>query len=405
MAANGCKILTTAAPTSTASRGPAASTAPRVCNGTMFQISSRADADRIRGCTEIHGNVQVVNFAEPLLQLDDLETLDGSLSVRDSGELIRLEAPKLKKVLLLSMERCTSLVALEAPALSEATELHWTVLPIFSNANLNFGSVKGLQSLVISDTSLASVSGVSAQNMTRFDVNNNRFMEKIDAQVQSVSNQLHITANCENAEVDLSLLKSTQNLSVHDAGSINLDKLEKCTGSMSLQNNEVANLSLPHLESVGGTLNVHKNPQLVGASFPKVAEISGGLVISENNKLASVDMFPQLAVIGGALEISGNIKQISMDSIRLIRGSAKVKSNDPAFSCSDFSKNAISRSVRGGKNECTNSQNQNFVSTTPTDGSAAANFSTPQSLSALAGAAVQKGSYSVLVAAALAVVF
>lgn len=343
-----------------------------------MHIQNKGDLDRIRHCQVIGGDLIVENFKDSLFQLESLEVVDGSLLVRHSSEMLRLEVPRLRKISrLFVLEKITSLVFVLAPSLLEAESIEWNVLPIFSSVNMAMGSIKGLTKLVISDTSLPEVSGVKSPKMSQFDINNNRFMERIDADIEEVTQELHVTANGENAEVDLSGLKSTENLSVHHAAVINVNKLERCTGSMSLQHNLVSNLTLPHLKEIGGTLSLYKNSRLGDASFPEVSEIGGGLVMLENNLLSKVDMFPKLSIIGGALEIAGKIKLVSMPSIRLVRGSAKVKSTDSSFSCNDYAKNGISKAVRGGKNECTNSQNQNFVSTTPTDGGNVENSSDP----------------------------
>ena len=67
-----------------------------------------------------------------------------------------------------------------------------------------------------------------------------------------------------------------------------------------------------------------------------------------------------MKIIGGALELIGNIKEISLKNLKLVKGSAIVKSTS-SFLIVKWSKTEIMLVVRGGRIECTDSNNEKLL--------------------------------------------
>lgn len=310
----------------------------------------------------------VTNFDDAMLKLDGLKYVKGLFVVKESPSLVRIEMPRLETISgEFRLQELTALGFLHVPSLALVREIQWNVLPILSAADINWERIDDLSSVLISDTSLSFIIGIKSLEMEQLDINNNRFLESISADVQSVTDMLHVAANGDHINVDLPHLHTTKNLSIHNVDQLELGELHECKGLMSLNKNHLSSAKFPKLGRVAGTLSLVENKALSEVLFDKLREVDGGLVLVNNTQLSRIDFFPELTMISGALELVGPIQKVEMPSLKLIRGSAKIKSTDEAFDCYAWSKSDISAVIRGGKNECTNSQNQNYVADTPTN--------------------------------------
>lgn len=283
--------------------------------------------------------------------LDNLQALNGSLYIVQSPNLVRIEAPRLETISnVFHMEKLTSLALVHMPVLTSVTNLEWRVLPILGN--INFGNIDGLQSIIISDTSLTGVSGFSSAKLKVVDVNNNRFMESLRSDVGHVSEKLHIAANANNMVVELKSLVSAHNISVHNLASLDISRLEEVKGSINLIANLFSEVKMPKLTTVGGTFSISKNEKLETINLTSLKEVGGGLQINGNLYISKIDFLPKLSIVGGALELVGNIKEVTMKSLKLVKGSARVITSDQNFNCATWKQKDASTVVRGGKVEC-----------------------------------------------------
>lgn len=349
-------------------------TVPAHCVNTRFVVRNRQDLFAIVDCKILKGNLEIVDYEDPILALPHLSFLDGSLSITHSPHLIRIEAHELSKIAGgFSMEKLTSLAMVAMPSLESVKFLEWRVLPIFGN--LKFGDLHGVESVIIADTSLARIIVNSAEIMRNLDLNNNRFLEYIRSDVQHIEDRLHIGANGRNLKVDLDLLKSTRNMSIHNVGEIKIGNLEFIKGSASIIDNNFQLINFTNLLNVEGTLSIALNKVLRNANFPSVSEIGGGLLIVNNTLLLSILFFPRLNIIGGALDLAGDIREAAWDKLKLVKGSARLVTTVPTFDCKRWVNRDVGTIIRGGKIECsiTPAPSKND----PTE-SAVVTFETPQ---------------------------
>lgn len=332
-----------------------------ICNRTNHFIASLADLKELARCSVVAGDVSIENFKDPIIHFGDIQKILGSLSVRKSSSLVRMEAPLLESISgSFGLKQLTSLSLVSFPKLLNLQSLDWQVIPILSNINFA-GTIEGLKSIKISDTSLTAISGFISNELSIFDINNNRFLELISANMEKVTESLHISANARNAFVSLPRLSFAQNMSINDVEQLNLAELESVGASASLINNRFKSLKLPKLSSVKGTLSLVKNNELSHIDFASLTDIGGGLLVANNTLIEHVNFLPKLNVIGGAIELVGNFKDASLKQLRLVKGSARVKSFAAGFDCAKWSTAEMSSVIRGGKIECSNAKNETMV--------------------------------------------
>ncbi|GMG21606.1 unnamed protein product [Ambrosiozyma monospora] len=229
--------------------------------------------------------------------------------------------------------------------------IEWRVLPILSHANFNRG-IKKIKSVVMQDTSLTGFVGFNVEKLNRLNINNNRFLERIESTVKEVDGELVIAANSKGLKVILSDLEYAEKVVIKDADEVDIGNLENVKQNAEFINNKFTQLDVPHLKEVGASLSISKNANLERADFSSLTDVGGGLIVIDNMELNKIDCFPSLKTIGGAIEFRGDIEESSMQQLRLVKGSAIVKSSSSSFDCKNWIENQVSDVVRGGKIEC-----------------------------------------------------
>ncbi|KAL6450937.1 SPS22 Sporulation-specific protein 22 [Candida maltosa Xu316] len=341
---------------------------PSHCRQNDFFISTQEQLEEIANCEIIVGNVIIHEFDYPIITFTNLEKILGNLTIKKSPEVVRIEAPLMELIsATFSMFELTSLALISFPALKWVNVLDWKILPILSNVHFN-NEIQGIESITISDTSLTGFSGFLADTIDNLDINNNRFLDTIESNVETINGKLHIGANANDAKVSFPKLKSINLVSISNVERLHLNELESVERSLSLSNNYFQQIKLPKLNYIGGTLSLSQNEALNDIEFPSLNELGGGLVLINNTLIERINFFPRLKIIGGALELVGAIKEISLKNLKLVKGSALVKSTSPLFDCARWSKSDIILVVRGGKIECTDSNNEKITSRTKEDG-------------------------------------
>lgn len=341
---------------------------PSYCSSETFKVKNKADINKIVDCVTVLGDIEIFEFEDALIQFGSIQNIVGSLIIKKSPNLVRIEAPNVTSIgKSFSLRELTSLSLISFPSLNSVKILDWKVLPILSNVNFN-NFIENIESIVVSDTSLVGFSGFMVDKLEMLDISNNRFLDTITSNVEKINGKLHIAANAKDVNVNLPKLKAVSNVSIHDVANIDLGSLEEITSSASISNNFFNNLKLPKLMNIGGTLNLQKNEKLSQVEFPNLNEIGGGLMIVNNTHLEKINFFPKLNSIGGALDLVGNIKEASLKNLKLVKGSARLKSMASSFDCAKWTRSEISSVIRGGKIECTNSKNENILTDTSTDG-------------------------------------
>lgn len=328
----------------------------------------------IQDCKIIAGDIVITDYKEPIVNFGDIMNIFGCLIIENAPDLVRIEADRVNRIgEKFSLKELTSLSLISFPSLKYVKFIDWQVLPILNAVHFD-NAIKDVESIIVADTSLVGFSGFLTDKLETLDINNNRYLEEISCDVKKITENLHIAANSMDVKVSLPKLHSAKNISIHEVLELDLNNLEEIESSINIINNHFNELKFPVLKSIGGTLSLLKNQNLQDIEFPNVTEIGGGLMILNNTKIDKINFFPKLTIIGGAIEIVGNIKETSFKGLKLIKGSAKIKSSDVSFDCTKWSRSELSSVVRGGKIECINANNEKITANTPTEGGNQDNF-------------------------------
>ncbi|GEQ67345.1 hypothetical protein JCM33374_g1009 [Metschnikowia sp. JCM 33374] len=335
---------------------------PKSCIFDKIVIKKAADFSAIGHCESVRGNIEVTEFAESILRFDHLSKIEGSLTIKDSDQLTRVDAYSLRVITeTFKMEKLQSLGLVETPNLATVKTLDWQILPLLSQAALD--NLKDVQSITISDTSLETVAGFAGDKLYDLDINNNRFMESIQFDVEEVSNMLQITGNANNVEVNLGNLEKARNMSVSNVRDLNVTNLNKVEGSMTVVENTFTKVSFPALTRIDGSFRMADNNAAKEAVLGAVVEIGGGVSIVNNTALENISFFSSLQSIGGALELKGDIHESEWKSLKMVKGSISLQSTNSAFDCGKWTDGPIRDTLRGGEIECTVSRSEGPRST------------------------------------------
>jgi hypothetical protein len=322
------------------------------CSKSENIIQTSSELAAISDCSVIYGNIYISDFDSDILYLNSIKEVKGDLIVKNSSSLVRMEAINLNTVGgKLELNTLNSLTSLVFPSLENVEALKWQVLPILTFVDLSTG-IKNINSIIMSDTSLTGFGGFNVESLKTLSINNNRFLEKIESTVSEITGDLLIAANADNIEVSLPNLTSVKSMTIKDTEKINLESLQIVEKNADFTQNGFSALDLSNMKSIGHTLSIIKNKNLKEVKFDKLSEVGGGLMIIDNNKLNKFDFFVALKTIGGAIEFRGNVNSNHFKELKIIKGSAIMKSSSEELDCSNWMKNEVGKVVRGGKVEC-----------------------------------------------------
>lgn len=297
------------------------------------------------------------------IDLEGITQIQGHLVVRDNSKVSSIRADYLNTIggdFVLS--NLTGFSSIDTPALNFIENIDWQVVPIMGN--LKFGdNLQNVTSVTISDTSLTNLDFLSKlHNIEIFDVNNNRFLEYISSNLETITEQLRVHANADDLELAMPRLGKAHNISVRDSGSVRFPELREVSSSLELIDNTFKELNFSKLQKVEGTIALFSNDELNRMDFNEVTGIGGGLMIVNNTELNEIDCFDQLRQIGGAIQFEGTFSNLSFPKLKLVKGSAYINSPKGTFDCSPWTSPTDGRSiVRGGKVQCISQGKKNTL--------------------------------------------
>ncbi|CAI4056392.1 hypothetical protein SKDZ_03G0230 [Saccharomyces kudriavzevii ZP591] len=336
-----------------------------LCKKDLHVIDSAQELFHLQNqCEFILGSLQITNYDSNILNLNSLRAIGGNLIIQDSPELIRIQASNLNKIEgLFQLQRLTSLVSVEIPTLNFCRSLEWKVVPILNYVSMDSQNIEIVKDIIISDTSLANVENFNkVQEIDTFNINNNRFLETIHSNVKTIRGQFSVHANAKELELEMPYLREVENITIRDTSLVYLPQLTKVKSSLEFIENYFYELNLNNLQKVGGTLGIINNVNLVKIDLENVTDIQGGLMITDNESLEDITFLPNLKQIGGAIFFEGSFKEIMFDSLKLVKGSALIKSSSSLLDCNKWTNPSNGRSIiRGGKFTCISGKKENTL--------------------------------------------
>lgn len=326
------------------------------CSKESYFINSPEDIYYLQQkCPLLEGTLTFSGeYNERVIDLGNIREVKGDIIIESNPNVFKIEGEKLEKIgNKLQLKNLMSLVTIDLPVLAKIKTINWKVVPVLNNVNLG-NKFEGLKSITISDSSIYDLDAFkNVQELSIFNINNNRYLETIDSDLVSVKKQLSIHANADELVVKLNSLTSADNITVRDAADISLPNLTLVNSSMEFIENYFTELKLPKLKKIDGTLGIIGNPNLNNVNFEGLKTLHGGLMIANNSKLDNIDFFPNLKQIGGAIYFDGDFNSTNMPNLKLVKGSAYIKSSSDQFSCKKWFIPVNGKAIiRGGNIKC-----------------------------------------------------
>ncbi|CAR23814.1 KLTH0F00968p [Lachancea thermotolerans CBS 6340] len=311
-----------------------------------------------RECKTVMGTIHINDFVDPVIDLGALQSIIGDFVIENLPEVVRIQGQNLVSVGgTLKINGLTSLTSIHLPALHHFNALECTVAPTLTSLTLA-PNISHAKRVTISDTSLVEINMLeNSEDLELLNINNNRYMEHLRASVKRVHEQLSISSNSRELQVDFPDLQWANNVTVRDVLAASFPRLTSVNHSLEMIENDFDSFEVPLLESVGGTLGVILNSKLNHVDFGNVSVIHGGLMIANNSNIAKINFLPELKEIGGAIHFIGNFQETEFPKLRLVRGSALLQSTSSTFDCAKWTTPSGGNSIiRGGRIACTAGQ-------------------------------------------------
>lgn len=307
----------------------------------LTTVTDAAGVAALNACPTLSGDITVEGDGlGGAVELGQVEELNGKLALTNSTSVTSVNLNQLEKVTSdgeLSITKFTSVFNIDLSKLSEVEgNLTLVTMPSLSGMNLNKG-LSTLNSLTISDTALSDLQGLLSNitEMTYLDLDNNKNMSSIDLPLETVSNNIILSFNDDNANVTLDKLESAFSLVIQDVAKVSLKKLKSVNQTFQIAYSFFEELELPSLETVDGSVRVVANEQMLNVSFPALTEIGGELGFDNNTKLQDLgETFPKLENIKGALNIKGDIGAFDLPALKQVAGTFSLESTNDELDCS-----------------------------------------------------------------------
>lgn len=335
-----------------------------ICEKEKYDIKTQSDLNSLLNtCQKVSGSILISNeYQEPSVNFGNLQSIEGDLKICDTKSVMNIIAPSLRKIGgEFKVRNLTSLVSLDIASIEDLNVVGWEIVPLLNNIVLNAGSTK-MNKLIISDSALPNVNCIKKiKNINYLGINNNRFLENIDLDMEMVNDKLDIYSNAQDTSIQLSKLESVGDLSIRNSKTVNFPNLKHVNKSLDIIENYFTDLKLEELKKVSGTVGIIDNNNLKNVNMKNIEFIDGGLLIINNTKVSSINFLPNIKTIGGALQIEGDFNETEFPQLKLIKGSATFASQSDKFDCDKWIKPVNERSIiRGGKIKCSTKKKNEY---------------------------------------------
>jgi len=317
------------------------------------EINTDADATS-NTCTEVDSltvGTKVTN-----LDLESLTEIKGDMTIKGASGLKTISLPKLQTIGgTMSLLSLTVLSSFSCPNLVSVKEISWTTLPVLQSLSFT-KEITNASSVLIADTMLTSLDGINLMTAESFNLNNNKYLKTVDVQLTKVTGALTLSSNAKGVNCSFASLKSAANITIEDAGSLSLPKLEGVNNSLSFVSNTFETLTLPKL-TTAGDFSMSGNNKLTNVSAPELKTCDGTFLLANNTELAIIDSFESLATVTGAVDMSGVFTNVSLPALDDVRGGFNLQSTkDITNDCNTFSTLHSNGVIKGNGYTCVGKQ-------------------------------------------------
>lgn len=318
-----------------------------VASGCSFKngltATAQSDLDDISGCEAVSGDITISGDLGSA-SIANVRAIYGDLKIFNSSTITQFAADSLTTITgTLSLEQLTILTDLSFGSLASVGAISYVTLPNLGETGLSV--VTECNSLLFSDTNIASLEGVNPTHVEVFNINNNREMTSVNSNIETISSALTVAFNGDDTTVEFPDLLWANNMTFYSVSSVSIPEIVAINKSAGFFESSMEELEFPLVTSIGGDLTIENNEDLTSVDFSNVTKLGGGLVIVNNTELSSVS-FDELKSITGAVTIDGDFDNVTMDSLRTVRGSFELESDGYA-DCSPFKSLAKNGGIQG----------------------------------------------------------
>ncbi|KAF9428811.1 hypothetical protein BGZ94_000992 [Podila epigama] len=317
-------------------------------------VSSEADLSSIASCSTFSGSVTISGANINNVAWPTLTSLTGTIQVTSNPHLATFHLDNLKTSTgSIALYNNTALNSFTISNLKSLNALEIVTAP--NLRHLSLSSVDTMGTLKIEDTGLDNSGALpwsTVHKATNMGISNNKFLRNIDMpSLKTVSGRFIIAANGllegegDGSSLHLANLTTCSNCTFRHLHELQIPSLSVVAASLSFDENNLKNLNVPALKSVGQTLSIVSNNLLSDISFPELTLIGGALMIANNTQLTTVDGFKNLTEISGVLNMRGAFDNVSLPKVTSVQGGMSILSSSSDFDCSSLAK--VKASARG----------------------------------------------------------
>lgn len=275
------------------------------CSGTTT-ISSAAAATSLASCDTWTGDVVIDESVAGELDISGVGQVTGDFTCDGATNLTSLVVSSLNSIGgTFTLNGLTILTNLQFDSLTSVDTISWTALPALQGLNFAAG-VKTASSIIISNTELESLAGISLETVGDMDINNNPYLTEVNVNdIANATGSISFSANSADLKIDFPNLIFALNMTFRNVSSVDMPSLETVNGSLGFYSNTFETFSAANLTSTGESLVFDDNSALTNISLPDLTTVGGGFQIANNTDLKMIDGFTGLETVGGAIDFSG----------------------------------------------------------------------------------------------------
>lgn len=322
----------------------------KACSFSKFTATASSQVAQVAACATAVGDIFITGDNIGAIDITGTEQIYGNFVVNGT-KAVSFNAPTLQLVSgALTLSDSTILASVNLAQLTTVGTFTYNGLPALELTGLTTG-ITSADSIIIANTGLTSLDGISVYKLKVLNVNNNQDIETIDSSLQSVTDSLSINYNSEQVDVTLDQLTSANNVVFQKVASLSAANLTTINGSLSLEQNTFESFEFAVLTKIGNSLSIQQNDDLEDFDFPKLQTIGGALNINENEKLKSFSYFPKLTSIGGSVNIDGDFNNGTFPKLTKVAGGFNLTTTGD-LSCDSFVSLNSDGDIKGDKFYC-----------------------------------------------------
>lgn len=325
------------------------------CSFDDTTMTDAASISALASCPTLDGTLEISGDAIGSLNLGSIQDIKGTVHIFNSSSATDISFNSLQSISgSLSIDALTQLHVIDFSQLGHINDLSLISLPSLSSLNLNIG-VSNLTNLEVSDTALSTLQGLitNVDTVGQLNINNNKNITTLDlGNLESVTENLILSFNGDNCQVQLDNLQWASNLTIQDVGSLQISGINYVNGSLIIAYNKFDSFSMP-IEEVGGALQIFANDDMTSFDLSNLTTIGGELRIFNNTELEDMGhSFSSLETVKGAVNIQGSFANLTIPDLSEVDGDFTVQSNNDEFDCKAFEELHSRKKIEGHNFKC-----------------------------------------------------